>query len=322
MVSAPAAAGSHVSEVDTPALLIDLDALERNIRRMQERAAGTKARLRPHAKTHKSTAIANRQIAAGAVGICCQKVSEAEIMVDGGIGDVLISNEVVGKAKIERVAALARRAKISICADDAENVGARRGAARSARRSMSWSSSMSVRTDAASRTPASARLAAAIIEPCIAAFRRDPGVPRSSQHLRTFAERQSAIAGAAGKVTEATRLPRRDGLACDDHHLGRHRHLRNRAGERRLQRAAGRVLRVHGCRLRAQPGSHRQADLRVRECLVHPTTVMSDPVASRARSSRGPEGVGVDLGLPLVVGHDAVSYVSASDEHGRTYHER
>src|ERR1700730_18825944 len=98
MISAPAKIGSHVSDADAPALLIELDALERNIRRMQERIKATKLRLRPHAKTHKSTAIANMQIAAGAVGVCCQKVSEAEILVDGGIGDGLIRHEGSGHA--------------------------------------------------------------------------------------------------------------------------------------------------------------------------------------------------------------------------------
>src|ERR1700694_4680756 len=122
MISAPAKVGSHVSEVDTPALLIELDALERNIRRMQERIAGTKLRLRPHAKTHKRPPIARMQVVAGAVGVCCQKVSETEIMVDGGIGDVLISNEVIGAAKLDRVAALARRAKVAGCVDDFDNV--------------------------------------------------------------------------------------------------------------------------------------------------------------------------------------------------------
>src|SRR5437763_16889088 len=122
MISAPARIGAHFSEVDTPALLVELDALERNIRRMQERIEGTKLRLRPHAKTHKSTAIANLQIAAGAVGVCCQKVSEAEIMVDGGVSDVLISNEIVGPAKLDRVAGLARRATIAVCVDNTDNI--------------------------------------------------------------------------------------------------------------------------------------------------------------------------------------------------------
>src|SRR5437868_14233060 len=122
MISAPAKIGSHLSEVDTPALLIELDALERNIRRMQARVEGTTLRIRPHAKTHKSTSIANMQVAAGAIGVCCQKVSEAEIMVEGGIADVLISNEMVGTAKLDRVAALARRANIAVCVDDIGNV--------------------------------------------------------------------------------------------------------------------------------------------------------------------------------------------------------
>src|SRR5947209_15032740 len=122
MIPPPARIGSHISEVDTRALLIGLDALERNIRRMQQRIEGTRLRLRPHAKTHKSTAIANLQLAAGAAGVCCQKVSEAEILVDGGVRDVLISNEVVGAAKLDRVAALARRATIAVCVDDADNV--------------------------------------------------------------------------------------------------------------------------------------------------------------------------------------------------------
>src|SRR5438128_1195914 len=146
MISAPAKVGAHVSEVDTPALLIDLDALERNIRRMQERVAGTEVRLRPHAKTHKSTAIANLQIAAGAVGVCCQKVSEAEILVDGGVRDVLISNEVVGAEKLARVAALARRAKLGVCVDDLNSARQLAAAARnSARGSMCWSRSTSGR---------------------------------------------------------------------------------------------------------------------------------------------------------------------------------
>ena len=94
----PAASGMALAEIDTPALLIDLDAFERNLQRMADfvRAAGV--RLRPHSKTHKSPVIAAKQVAFGAVGVCCQKVSEAEVMVAGGIGDVLVSNEVAGQA--------------------------------------------------------------------------------------------------------------------------------------------------------------------------------------------------------------------------------
>ena len=90
--------------LDTPALLLDSDAMMRNIARMAADARAAGIALRPHAKTHKSPAVARRQIAAGAVGVCCQKVGEAEIMVEGGVADVLVTNEIVGAAKLARLA--------------------------------------------------------------------------------------------------------------------------------------------------------------------------------------------------------------------------
>ena len=119
----PAAVGMALAEIDTPALVIDLDAFERNLQRMARfRAPRPACACAPHAKTHKSPIIAAKQMALGAVGVCCQKVSEAEVMVEGGIGDVLVSNEVAGAAKLDRLAALARRARIGVCVDDADNV--------------------------------------------------------------------------------------------------------------------------------------------------------------------------------------------------------
>src|SRR5262249_56990025 len=105
----PAQPGMVLADVDTPALIIDLDAFERNLRRLADFAGKAGVRLRPHAKTHKSPEVARRQIALGAVGVCCQKVGEAEVMVAGGIDDVLVSNEVAGRRKLARLAALARR---------------------------------------------------------------------------------------------------------------------------------------------------------------------------------------------------------------------
>src|SRR5436190_1093839 len=85
-----------LEEVDTPALVVELDAFERNLRTLADSVKARKVRVRPHAKTHKCPEIAKRQLAHGAVGVCCQKVAEAEALVDGGIQDVLVSNEVVG----------------------------------------------------------------------------------------------------------------------------------------------------------------------------------------------------------------------------------
>ena len=97
---APASIGQRLEDVDTPALIVELDAFEKNLATLGETLKGRNVRARPHAKTHKCPEIAKRQIAAGAVGVCCQKVSEAEAMVEGGIGDVLVSNEVVGAQKL------------------------------------------------------------------------------------------------------------------------------------------------------------------------------------------------------------------------------
>ena len=102
----PAAqAGDPVAAIDTPALVVDLDALERNIERMAAYARGHGMRLRPHAKTHKSAAIARLQLAAGAVGVCVQKLDEAQALADGGIVDIFVSNQIVDPAKLARLAA-------------------------------------------------------------------------------------------------------------------------------------------------------------------------------------------------------------------------
>ena len=118
----PARSGMREDEVDTPALLIDLDAHEYNLDRMAALLAPTGARLRAHAKTHKSAVIAHLQMARGAVGQCVQKVAEAEALAWGGVPDILVSNEIVGASKLARLAALARITRISVCADDAAQV--------------------------------------------------------------------------------------------------------------------------------------------------------------------------------------------------------
>src|SRR5882724_8519319 len=120
----PAEIGAAIADIDTPALVVDLDALDRNIAKMAEFARATGLRLRPHAKTHKSAAIALRQIAQGAVGQCVQKVGEAEALVRAGVKDILVSNQVVGERKLRRLAALAQDATIALCFDSAEQVDA------------------------------------------------------------------------------------------------------------------------------------------------------------------------------------------------------
>src|ERR1700674_1959483 len=117
----PAQVDDLLAEVDTPALVIDLDLFERNLATMAEAVRGKDVRLRPHAKSHKCPEIAKRQIAHGAIGICCQKVAEAEAFVAAGISDVLVTNEIVGAHKLARLAALARSAAIGLLGDEPRN---------------------------------------------------------------------------------------------------------------------------------------------------------------------------------------------------------
>jgi D-serine deaminase-like pyridoxal phosphate-dependent protein len=106
-----------IGELDTPALLLDLDAVERNLDRMAADVAQTGAKLRPHAKTHKTARLAHMQLARGAIGVCCAKLGEAEALADGGIADILITSELVGEPKIERAVALAKRVQLTFVAD-------------------------------------------------------------------------------------------------------------------------------------------------------------------------------------------------------------
>lgn len=111
-----------LADADTPSLLVDLDALQENIRTMATFFAAKKARLRPHFKSHKCTRIARMQMEAGAVGMTCAKLGEAEVLADAGIRDILIANEIVGPLKINRLIALCARANPMVAVDSADNI--------------------------------------------------------------------------------------------------------------------------------------------------------------------------------------------------------
>ena len=116
--------GMHKQDIETPAFLIDLPAMEHNLALMSDFFAGRKAKLRPHFKSHKLPPLAHKQIAAGAVGITCAKLGEAEALAQAGIRDILIANQIVGPSKIARLMALARHTDIMVAVDNAENVRA------------------------------------------------------------------------------------------------------------------------------------------------------------------------------------------------------
>ena len=319
MISAPGTVGMHVSEVDTPALIIELDALERNIRRMQENIRGKSVYLRPHSKTHKSTVIANMQIAAGAVGVCCQKVSEAEIMANGGVRDIFISNEVIGENKVKRVAALARRAKVSVCVDELESVRELASAASALGSTVHVLVELNVGANRCGvETPEDVlRLAKETSELPSLRFAGIQAYQGAAQHLRTYEERRAAIVAASKKVADATELLRRQGTPCE---------VVAGAGTGTFEFEI-----ASGVYNELQVGSYvfmdvdyglnkdREGSLisEFKNALFILTTVMSSPVPERAIVDAGLKALSVDSGMPRVVDHDRASFVRAADEHGR-----
>ena len=110
----------RIEELDTPALIVDLDIMERNLRSLSDYSRKHGLKLRPHTKTHKIPAIAKMQIASGCSGITVAKVGEAEVMASAGLEDILIAYPVVGQSKCERLAKLAQQRKITVSLDSIE----------------------------------------------------------------------------------------------------------------------------------------------------------------------------------------------------------
>jgi D-serine deaminase-like pyridoxal phosphate-dependent protein len=307
-----------LAEVDTPALLIDLDAFERNLKRMADFAAHAGVRLRAHAKTHKSPIIAARQVALGAVGVCCQKVSEAETMVEGGIGDVLVSNEVAGAAKLDRLASLARRARIGVCVDDPANVPELEAAAARAGASLDVLVEIDVggnRCGVAPGEPA-ARIAELVAAAPHLSFAGLQAYHGSAQHVRDAGERRDHILRAVSLVGETQRALRAVGLEA--------RTVSGAGTGTYETEAASGVYNELQCGsyvfMDADYARNRQADgsafAAYEHALLVYTTVMSAPVPERAVVDAGHKALSVDSGMPVPWRLLGAVYHRPSDEHG------
>lgn len=212
----PAEIGMALDDVDTPALLVERPAFERNLQSMADFATAAGLRLRPHAKTHKCPEVARRQAALGAVGQCCQKVGEAEVMVAGGIDDVLVTNQIVGDAKIARLVALADRATVGVCVDDAGNAAALSAAASAAGFALDAYVEIDVgagRCGTAPGVPAAA-LAAQIDGLPGLRFAGLQAYHGAAQHIGPYAARRAAIDGAAAQVRATLAALAAAGIAC------------------------------------------------------------------------------------------------------------
>lgn len=312
----PARVGDDVADIDTPALVVDLDALERNLDLMANAARGAGIALRPHAKAHKCPEIAALQIERGAVGICCQKVDEARAFVDAGIRDVLVSNEIVGSAKLARLAALAREATLAVLVDDAANVLHLGAAVRAAGATLDVLVEVDVgmqRCGVAAGAPA-ATLAETVTRTPGLRFLGLHAYHGAAQHLRSPAERRAAIAHAASLARDTKGAIEAAGIEC---------RVITGAGTGTWQSE-----RDSGVYTELQPGSyvfmdadyHRNAlapdEHHFEQSLYVVATVMSSPARERAVVDAGLKAFAFDSGLPQVFGAQGLEYLKASDEHG------
>lgn len=318
-LNAPAKVGMKLEDVCTPALIIDLDAFESNVKKMAAFNRKMGVRHRAHAKTHKSADIALIQMSLGeAVGVCCQKVSEAEAIVEGGVNDVLVSNQVVDLRKIDRLAQLANKARTLVCVDDSGNVDDLSAAAvkhgstievlveidcGAGRCGVQWGAPV---VELAKKIAASEGLK----------FSGLQAYQGAAQHVHDFAARKGQIDAAIKQVADTVEMLKAEGLECD---------IVGGAGTGTYYFEGG-----SGVYNEMQSGSYIFMDAdyqrvlddqgnRISEfdnALFIWTSIMSKTKKDKAICDAGLKAQSVDSGVPVIFGRDDVEYIKCSDEHG------
>jgi len=300
-------------EVDTPALILDLDAFESNLDSMAAFLAPTGAKLRAHAKTHKSPVVALQQMRRGAVGQCVQKVSEAECLAWGGVPDILVSNEVVSPRKLARLAALSRISTVALCADNAEAVALIEQAAEAAGIRLPVLVEIDV---GAGRCGVSPGPDAVALAERIAASRhlRFGGLQAyhgRAQHIRSPEGRAQAIGAAIEDTRRTVEQLRQRGLECG---------IVGGAGTGTFPLEAR-----SGVFTEIQAGSYAFMDADYaanaeappfRHALFVLAQVMSLPREGLAVVDAGHKAAPTDSGFPQVWQRPGLRYAGASDEHG------
>ena len=318
----PALPGMDEADIQTPCLVLDLDALERNIKKMGDYARAHGMRHRVHGKMHKSVDVAKLQERlGGSVGVCCQKVSEAEVFARGGIKDVLVSNQVRDLAKIDRLARLPKLgARTICCVDMIENVADLSAAA--VKHGTTIECLVEIDCGAGrcgvKTTPEVVALAKAIDAAPGLKFAGLQAYQGAMQHMDSYADRKAKIDLAVAQVKDAVDALKAEGLECDivggggtgsyyfESTSGVYNELQ--CGSYAFMDADyGRILDKDGKRI--DQGEWENA-------LFILTSVMSHAKADKAIVDAGLKAQSVDSGLPVIFGRTDVKYVKCSDEHG------
>jgi len=308
-----------LAEIATPALLVDLPALDGNIAKLaaylSRRAPGV--RLRPHAKTHKSPNIALRQIAAGAVGVCCQTVAEAEAMAAASVADILLSNQIADAGKAARLAAIAGQSRLSVCVDDPSQIALLSDAAEAAAVTIHILVELDVggaRCGVQSADEAMTRAREVVESPGLA-FGGLQAYHGRAQHMRKPAERQAAIDQATQLAAAAAAAIRGAGIDCP---------MITGAGTGSFEfEAASAIYTELQCGsyifMDADYSRNERDDTtdvpRFAQSLTVFSTVISAPLPDRAVCDAGLKAMSLDSGPPSLQLHAGLEYAGASDEH-------
>jgi 3-hydroxy-D-aspartate aldolase len=318
----PALPGMSVDEIQTPCLILDLDALERNIRKMGDYAKAHSMRHRAHGKMHKSVDVLRlQQELGGAIGVCCQKVSEAEVFVRGGITDVLVSNQVRDPLKIDRLARLAKQdARIIVCVDDLDNVAELSAATQTHGTTLECFVEIDCGAGRCGVTTAAAvvALAKAIDGAPGLRFAGIQAYQGAMQHIDNYEDRRAKLDVAIAQVKEAVAALKAEGLEPElvsGGGTGSYYFESNSGVYNELQCGSYAFMDADYGRIRDQ-GGNRIDESEWENALFILTSVMSHAKSDKAICDAGLKAQSVDSGLPFVYGRTDVKYVKCSDEHG------
>lgn len=319
----PAIPGMDEADIQTPCLIVDLDALERNVKKMGDLCKEMGVRHRAHGKMHKSVDVAKLQeTLGGSIGVCCQKVSEAEVFVRGGIKDVMISNQVRDPAKIDRLARMPKLgARILVCVDDPENVADLSAAAQKYGTELECLVEIDCGAGRCGVVTSQdvVNIAKLIDSADNLKFAGIQAYQGAMQHMDLYKDREAKIVIAVDMVRDAVNALNAQGLECDivgGAGTGSYYFEGNSGVYNEMQCGSyafmdadyGRILDKNGKRI--DDGEWENA-------LFLLTSVMSHSKADKAIVDAGLKAQSVDSGLPVVYGRDdAVEYVKCSDEHG------
>lgn len=318
----PAAIGMDEAEIQTPCLILDLDALERNIRKMGDYAKAHGMRHRSHGKMHKSVDVQLlQQELGGAVGVCCQKVSEAEVFARGGIKDILVSNQVRDPAKIDRLARLPKYgARVIVCVDDVANVADLSAAAVKHGTTLECFVEIDCGAGRCGVTTSAAvvEIAAAIAAAPGLRFTGIQAYQGAMQHLGEYAARKAKLDAAIAQVAEAVAALKAAGLEPElvsGGGTGSYYFESASGVYNELQCGSYAFMDADYGRIQDQNGQRIDAG-EWENALFILTSVMSHAKPHLAVCDAGLKAQSVDSGLPFVFGREDVTYIKCSDEHG------